>query len=381
MPFWGVSARFFGSEGTVGLCNGHATALCRARNRHFLEGGGKVILNRLPNGQFELPADGWFHLSPKGEFPGEREFDDGTVEEVLQIVDDASLKALVQDFEQKAAAPNFGGLLVDFDHFSHDKTKSSEAAGWVVGVQNRADGLWGKINLSDTGEAALKGGRYRFISPVWDGPDISKGKMRPTIIDRAGLTNDPNLRGALPLSNRRGGTAETKSGNNPDETKGKTTMTKVNSILGLKPDASEDAAVAEIGVIKNRAGLYDSLKTEHDTLVESVAESDLTASGITDAEERKALKPLLITNRASALVLLAKSKVKAPVTPVAQPIHNRGTAKTPGPTGDQAADDTAAEKVSAGRIANRANELFTANRSRGYRACFEQARTEEGASK
>ncbi len=345
-----------------------------------------MILNRLPNGQFELPADGWFHLSPKGEFPGEREFDDGTTEDVIQVVDDEAINSLIADIETKAAKPGFAGLLVDFDHFSHDKEKSTEAAGWLMGIQNRADGMWGKINLSDTGEAALKGGRYRFISPVWDGPDISKGKMRPTIIDRAGLTNDPNLRGALPLSNRRGGTAETKSGKNPDETKGKTTMTKVNSILGLKPDASEDAAVAEIGVIKNRAGLYDSLKTEHDTLLSSVADGDLDAHGVTDAEERKAVKPLLISNRASALALLAPRKVKAPAsTPAAPVIHNRATVKTPGPTGDQPQEGdaaaAAADKATAGRIANRANELYTANRSRGYRACFEQARADVEAAK
>jgi len=341
-----------------------------------------MILNRLPNGQFEIPADGWFHLSPKGEFPGDREYDDGKVEEVLQVVDDAAITALVQDFEKKSGAPNFGGLLVDFDHFSHDKTKSSAAAGWLVGVQNRADGLWGKINLSDTGEAALKGGRYRFISPVWDGPDISKGRMRPTVIDRAGLTNDPNLRGALPLSNRRGGTASTMSGKNPDETTGENTMTKVNTVLGLKPDASEDAAVAEIGAIKNRAGLYDTLKTNHDALLDSIAESDLTAAGITDVEERKAVKPLLMSNRASALALLAKGKSKLPVTAPATPvIHNRATVKTPAVTGDtqEEGDATAADKATAGRIANRANELHTANRSRGYRACFEQARSEEEA--
>ncbi|MCU0974531.1 MAG: hypothetical protein MUF80_11350, partial [Burkholderiales bacterium] len=141
-------------------------------------------------------------------------------------------------------------------------------------------------------------------------------------------------------SNRRGGTAQQKpSGQVPDKTTGKTNMTQVNSILGLKPDASEDAAVAEIGAIKNRAGLYDALKTSHEALLDSLAESDLTAHGITDAEERKAVKPMLISNRASALALLAKSKAAAPAVKAAAPaIHNR--AKTPDPVADkpQAAD-------------------------------------------
>jgi hypothetical protein len=100
---------------------------------------------------------------------------------------------------------NFGGVLVDYDHFSLDRDKTSEAAGWILNVEHRPGlGLWGKIRWTDTGEAAIRGGRYRYISPVWRQDEcdtLDGGKVRPRRLTNAAVTNSPNLFGMIPLSN------------------------------------------------------------------------------------------------------------------------------------------------------------------------------------
>ena len=85
-----------------------------------------LILNR----NFELPADGWYHIAPLGEFPH-------AAAGVVQVIDADACRAIVNAFRDQAAKPNFPGLLIDFDHFSLDRQKPSEAAGWISDVQFR----------------------------------------------------------------------------------------------------------------------------------------------------------------------------------------------------------------------------------------------------
>ena len=157
-----------------------------------------VILNR----NFELPSDGWYQLAPLGEFPH------GGAG-INQIIDTDACTRMVAAFENaRTQSENFPGLLIDFDHFSLDAEKHSEAAGWITDLQFRnseSPGIYAAIRWSDTGEAAVKGGRYRFLSPVWakaDCEDLGDNRLRPVRLLNAAVTNDPNLKGILPLSNR-----------------------------------------------------------------------------------------------------------------------------------------------------------------------------------
>jgi len=159
-----------------------------------------LILNRET---FEMPNDGWYQIAPLGEFPHQPTG-------VVQVVDQAACDAMTNAFKQESAKPNFAGLLIDFDHFSLDDKLKSEAAGWISELQNRDDGLWAKIRWSDVGEECVKGGRYRFLSPVWsqrDCEDLGNGRLRPVRLLNAAVTNDPNLTGMVPLSNRGPGDA------------------------------------------------------------------------------------------------------------------------------------------------------------------------------
>ena len=154
-----------------------------------------LLLNR---DGFQTPADGWYQIAPLGEF-GHAQAG------VTQVVDAEACAAMANRFAEEAKAPNFAGLLVDFDHFSLDGEKKSEAAGWITALENRDGGLFAKIRWSDVGESAVKGGRYRFLSPVWtraDCADLGNGRVRPMRLLNAAVTNDPNLKGMAPLSNR-----------------------------------------------------------------------------------------------------------------------------------------------------------------------------------
>ena len=151
-----------------------------------------LFLNR---DSFSVPENGWYQLAPLGEFVH-------GASGVMQVVDAAACDAMVSRFGEDAEENNFAGLLIDFDHFSLDAGSKSEAAGWIVGLEARGmvigqeslvtgeeeevtghsslvigeegketkgapgAGLWAKIRWSDLGEDAVKGGRYRFLSPV-----------------------------------------------------------------------------------------------------------------------------------------------------------------------------------------------------------------------
>lgn len=333
----------------------------------------------VKNRKFSLPADGWFQLSPMGEFPGDREYDDGTKETVVQVIDEPALDSMIANFSREKARPNFPGLLVDFDHESQLPGRSTAAGGWIQNLAKRSDGLWAQIDLTTLGQTQLEGGVFRLPSPVWDGPDIAPGRMRPTVLLRGAFTNDPNLRGTMPLSNRRSGPAH----NPPDEgkeTKDQNTMKRILAVLGLAETASEDAAVDAISGIKNRAGQYDTLKASHDALVDQVAEGDLDAHSVTDADERKAIKPMLISNRAGTLALLKKGAKPTNANPAQKPIHNRAAAGVPAADAvDKTDEPTDAERQRAAKISNRARELQAANPRRGFGECFNQATSENPA--
>jgi anti-anti-sigma regulatory factor len=66
--------------------------------------------------KFNFKEDAWIHVTPLGEYAH-------AGAGVVQVIDAEALKAITEDFTAKAAAENFPGLLVDFDHFSMDTDK------------------------------------------------------------------------------------------------------------------------------------------------------------------------------------------------------------------------------------------------------------------
>ena len=317
------------------------------------------LFNRV--GKFEPPADGWIHLVPPGEYP---HTESGTI----QIVDDVSLDSMRNRFEPS--------MLVDFDHFSYDPEKSSEAAGWVDEVSVRPDGLWGKVRLSDIGEAAIKNGRFRYLSPVWLQGDVEKlggNRIRPLRLDTAGLTNNPNMRGMAPITNRKTlpGNPANAPVSEPTTDNTNANMKLLATKLGLSADAAEHVVLEALDKLMNRATTAEttvtSLTTERDTfrnrnteLLTEQIDADLATHGITDAAKIAAVKPYLATlkNRTERTAFLGTIAPETTTTTKA-PITNRSTAKAPGVAGDDA--KAAAEEKQAAAIRNRASALMRDN--------------------
>ncbi len=112
---------------------------------------------------FMLAADGWCHITPCGEFPH-------AGAGVVEVIDRAACDAIAADFNGRKSDSNFPGVLVDFDHFSLDTGQSSGAAGWITDLESRDTGLWARVRWSDAGLAAVRGGRFRLMNPVFPSP-------------------------------------------------------------------------------------------------------------------------------------------------------------------------------------------------------------------
>jgi len=156
-------------------------------------------------GDFTHPEDGYYMIEAKGVFPNNQAG-------VVQVIDDMAIRAIVDRFNRDASAgklPNGKEMLIDHEHFKHDPSKETVAYGWLYQLQARFDGIYGKIRWTATGQAAVDGGDYRFFSTEYNPEDLQSlngsdkpKRVRPHRLAGLTLTNDPNNKGAAPITNR-----------------------------------------------------------------------------------------------------------------------------------------------------------------------------------
>jgi len=356
-----------------------------------------LTLTPLSNRQSSSSGD-WYHLVPVGEYPHPDS-------QLIQVIDEQAIQQIANRFTADASAPNYAGLLIDQEHFSYDPDKSSAAYGWVRRVENRATGLWGQVEWTSLGAQALKDKTYKFISPVWLPRDTepvtnrADNVRRPLRLDSLGLTNQPNLRGMVPLVNR--STESTPTGGKPVPKN----MTRVAAHLGLAAEASEEAILAAVTALTNRATQAESrvtpltnritqLEGELQTVNNAVIDHDLAPlANRATPEEIASWRKSLLANRADTLPLLKGmiTRLTAPAA-TAQPGNNGQSARTPITNRAKTPDErdanapiTDPQAVSADKarvISNRARELVKASgNKRNYTECFEQAKAEVLTSK
>lgn len=121
-------------------------------------------------------APTWIHLIPAGTFSGA----DG---KTFHLRDPAKVIA---------ASMTAGKLPVDENHSTQRAPESgspSPARAWIVALENRDDGIWGRPEWNDSGTALMTDKSYKGLSPVFthtkDGTVVA--------ILSAALTNNPNL--------------------------------------------------------------------------------------------------------------------------------------------------------------------------------------------
>ena len=314
-------------------------------------------LQTASDGHFAPPADGFVHISPPGRYPF-RLSDGQTVE---MEIDAEACRRQVATFRSDAAAAGeaWGGLLVDFDHFSLDHGRSSEAAGWVEDLDARDDGLWARVRWSDSGLAAIAGGRFRYASPVHMPSDCAHSQgaavgLRPSRLFRLALTNDPRMiQGAermRPISSRQEASASDASETPPAPggKKGPPPMdykAMLLELLGLPAEATDEdvstalasrkeAAVAseaeEAEKEKALAALASRAETAEKALAELRADAALDAlvrDGYAIASRDTARLALIADHdRTLAAIRAFRPAPKA----VGEPLRSRRDAATPG---------------------------------------------------
>lgn len=299
-------------------------------------------LNR--SGDFKLPEDGWIQLAPYGEIEAPLVSDGAKEVKIVQVLNHAVADGLVERFNRETASPNFPGLLVDYDHFSHDTEKSSRAAGWIEEVAARDTGLWGKVRFTAGGKSALEGGDYRLFSPVFGFPARDyqpRERVSPAALLRGALTNDPRFKGMLPISNRQDGPAV----GQPKNMDYKSVLISLLGLAAAATDAEIQAAAegkksetenrkSDLAAVQNRAAAAEARATQAEA---ALLEHDLDAAGL-QGDARSAAKVILSKNRAEGLAFL-KAMKPAEGDGSYQVTHNRSAAKAP-PAGDARATTT-----------------------------------------
>lgn len=163
----------------------------------------------------------WVHLIPAGTFSG---------------TDGRGPYVLADPQKVIAASMAAGKLAIDENHaidLSAPKGGPSPARGWVVEMQARADGIWGRVEWTGSGTALMQDKAYLGISPALY---VDK-RHSPYVVSsmaRASLVNTPNLTALTSLH----------------RSQKMDFIAQARQALGLAADASEAAVLAAIGAQK-----------------------------------------------------------------------------------------------------------------------------------
>lgn len=92
----------------------------------------------------------------------------------------------------KSFADNAGPLAIDWEHAQAHKApkgESAPAAGWIVSLEERAGGVWGKVEWTPLAAQQIAAREYRYLSPDFD--HTLDGLI--VRLNGAGLVNRPAL--------------------------------------------------------------------------------------------------------------------------------------------------------------------------------------------
>ncbi len=134
----------------------------------------------LQSAAADVGAGEWLHLLPAGTFSGADGRGPYVATDPGKIIDLSMAD---------------GKIAIDENHsidLAGPKGLPSPARGWVVEMQARADGIWGRVEWTPAGQALRSEQAYRGISPA---VHVRKGTSPAQVaaIARASLTNDPNF--------------------------------------------------------------------------------------------------------------------------------------------------------------------------------------------
>ena len=230
----------------------------------------------------------WVHLIPAGTFNGV----DGRGPYTLKDPEAVIAASMVND-----ARP-----AIDENHaidLAATTGQPSPARGYIVEMQARADGIWGRVDWTPPGLAMMTNREYRGISPVFthakDGTVLS--------ILRAALTNNPNLAQLGKLHHQETGMD----------------LARLRAALGLAETADETAIMAAIAANRTAVATHAQQMTAIATAAgltagvpvdQVVTTLQAQRAGATDAQKMAAT----ITNLETQVALMRNQSATAAAT-------------------------------------------------------------------
>lgn len=210
----------------------------------------------------QAPAT-WFEtFPPYGRYPV-----GGTIADAPEgaefVFDEAAAKAVLDDFNARAKDGKWPGILVDEEHYSLDREKSSAALAWAKEIRQEPDGsLWTRWEFTPKGKELWETKTLVNRSPAF--ACTREGKAyRPARLISIGMTNAPHFSGLSTLAAARAAAVKPKQGEIP--------MKKLLAELGLAEDATEDAALAACKALKDAAqnAIAECRKEKCDAFIEA----------------------------------------------------------------------------------------------------------------
>lgn len=194
-------------------------------------------------------APEWVHLLPSGSIPT------GDRRGPYHVTDPEQLIAL--------SGENGMRLTIDENHatdLAAPKGLPAPARGWIIEMQARADGIWGRVEWTKAGRELVSSRAYRALSPV-----IMHDKAKRVLrILRASLVNQPNLRGLVALNM---------------ETDDMSFQERLAELLGLGADATETAIQSAVQALSDHdAPALQSRLTEIGTALGVAEGGDVLAA-------------------------------------------------------------------------------------------------------
>ena len=275
-------------------------------------------------------APRWFQtFPPYGRYPVGGTVK-GAAKDAVFVFDEAAARAVIEDFRQQAARPDWPGVLVDREHFSADADKTSDAMAWARDIRQDSDGsIWTRWDFTPEGERLWRDRVLVSRSPLFlSSPDASRREYRPVALRSIGMTNAPHFRELSTLAAAREAAEVTKH-------EGEIQMEEILKALGLAEGASPEDAVAAIEALKQRASAAESAATdakkERDDAVSQCrkvqADAFIAANRDRIADEAKC-REVYVKDPELAEAMLAACK--APAAQPAQTVLAAARAKTPG---------------------------------------------------
>jgi phage I-like protein len=205
----------------------------------------------------------WVHLLPAGE---------------IRTVDGRGPYRVTSMQSVAAMLTDGAKLPIDENHATDKGGKAlgmpAPARGWIVALEAREDGLWGKVEWTGAGRQLMADRAYAGISPVI--LHSKSGEIAQVL--RASLTNTPNLEGLTALHSE-GPAMDWKA--------------KLIELLGLDSTASDEAILAALTAMMNEnetATQSQEIGPDHPTIIALQSElTDVTGklNALTEGGKRK----------------------------------------------------------------------------------------------